>query len=1226
MDERLILTPDQRVKVFISSTLKELETERQVVRKSIKDDLRLSPIMFEAGASPHPPRQRYRAFIEQSQIYVGIFWESYGWIAPDMDISGIEDEYNIAKQRNLLRLVYRKRTIKDRDERLTRLLKKIEDEGEISFKDFDTPAELANLIKDDIALILSERFGIAETLLEPQKRINYLDSLTEKIGKQGFIGRTNTLSEIENALVMNKKLLLYGEPGCGKTFLLGKIGKKLNGIYVSIYEKTPLEVYAYLTNSLRTQNGQIPKKFTTSEEAKCDLENILQTSQAVLLVDDMERNIELSGTLLGLDYYQTNVLFASRSQMVLGTHAINGIEVIPFSRREIEDYLSEKEISLAPSKLLELERACHGNPLYLFFFANYQIEPLPDGLKAYQDSLWRQLNADQQELLGLMALSIAPLRTRVLCAAYNGLPSTNMTLMEVASALTGLSTIVTIQNGLNDIFHPYFKESIENQITNLGLSEDYHRVLGEANFQHKDIVAATFHFLRAADDRANDYLFEASHGALLGGMWKIAEEFLKRAIEISKGKKDLWSEGYAHYQLSFLLHDKGLRDKSRQHIEKAIALFEEDGDQNWIRFAQIQQYLNWISEGNSAPAIDALKELLTVYEGVDPNREASVLVNLSFAYIQTSHFEQGAETAKKAYDIFVKEGDFNGITTSLLNLIACLSKLTVYDLARRYIKELMSVAEELNLPRLKAGVLNHLAIILRKSDDPQGARSASEEAIEICQRLGLISGEIINILNMGNIYKDENNFDDAIKCYQEGLTKAKLYGIAREEGRALELIAVIEGLRANHLSAIEYASAAIEIQKKTGDSLRIAESLTERAKSFKALEKVTEAAQSYQEAGDNYIKANHVEDAITSYERASSLWVSIGENDAALRELEKTTDFSFRSDKIELASSAIRELQESKSIKGLSAFYLKLINKYVESPSTANLALSLYSFASYCKLSEDREIRSSYFKGLQILAENTSKHRNICSALMAGIEQADNRLLTDEEFENLTNSLFTIRDDCHYRKMPDGMTIWTAFWKDEGQLRIIQIQCLSERLIEKRICMVLILSVLAYKDSFYSDINELSGFKESSMTFMILGQEEFEKKIQSLPTTLLTDQCPAVIMQSGVPYGEEQPPMPIVIHKSYDTIADWSVHPQNKAAIWLLMIFFSSLVEHFAHRDRDSLARRAREFCEKVFGYRAVQESNETQPHAQWRVEDIEIVMEKIKKMRRGDRLDLERP
>jgi len=83
-----ILTPDQRVRVFVSSTLKELEKERKAVKKAIKDDLKLHPIMFESGASPHPPREKYRSWLEQSDIYIGIFWESYGWIAPDMKIYG----------------------------------------------------------------------------------------------------------------------------------------------------------------------------------------------------------------------------------------------------------------------------------------------------------------------------------------------------------------------------------------------------------------------------------------------------------------------------------------------------------------------------------------------------------------------------------------------------------------------------------------------------------------------------------------------------------------------------------------------------------------------------------------------------------------------------------------------------------------------------------------------------------------------------------------------------------------------------------------------------------------------------------------------------------------------------------------------------------------------------------------------------------------------------------
>ena len=52
----VIRTPDQRLRIFVSSTLKELEPERRAVRAAI-ERLRLAPVMFELGARPHPPRQ-----------------------------------------------------------------------------------------------------------------------------------------------------------------------------------------------------------------------------------------------------------------------------------------------------------------------------------------------------------------------------------------------------------------------------------------------------------------------------------------------------------------------------------------------------------------------------------------------------------------------------------------------------------------------------------------------------------------------------------------------------------------------------------------------------------------------------------------------------------------------------------------------------------------------------------------------------------------------------------------------------------------------------------------------------------------------------------------------------------------------------------------------------------------------------------------------------------------
>ncbi|MGE5251829.1 MAG: DUF4062 domain-containing protein, partial [Bacteroidota bacterium] len=136
---KVILTPDNRLRVFISSTLKELAEEREVVRQSVLR-LRLLPVMFEAGARPHPARDLYQAYLSQSHIFIGIYWQSYGWVGPGMEISGLEDEFNLSAQ--LPRLIYVKSPAPSRDVGLQRMLTRLQQENTASYKHFSSGAEL----------------------------------------------------------------------------------------------------------------------------------------------------------------------------------------------------------------------------------------------------------------------------------------------------------------------------------------------------------------------------------------------------------------------------------------------------------------------------------------------------------------------------------------------------------------------------------------------------------------------------------------------------------------------------------------------------------------------------------------------------------------------------------------------------------------------------------------------------------------------------------------------------------------------------------------------------------------------------------------------------------------------------------------------------------------------------------------------------------------------------
>jgi hypothetical protein len=119
--------------------------------------LRLSPVMFELGARPHPPQELYRAYLAQSDVFIGLYWQRYGWVGPGMEISGLEDEFRLSG--GFPRLLYVKVPAPEREPRLTEMLARIEAEGSVSYRHFRTARELGRLVRDDLAMLLSEQFS-----------------------------------------------------------------------------------------------------------------------------------------------------------------------------------------------------------------------------------------------------------------------------------------------------------------------------------------------------------------------------------------------------------------------------------------------------------------------------------------------------------------------------------------------------------------------------------------------------------------------------------------------------------------------------------------------------------------------------------------------------------------------------------------------------------------------------------------------------------------------------------------------------------------------------------------------------------------------------------------------------------------------------------------------------------------------------------------------------------
>ena len=220
----VIRTPDQRVRVFVSSTLQELAAEREAVRDAVTL-LRLVPVMFELGARPHPPRPVYRAYLAQSQVFVGIYWQSYGWVGPGEQISGLEDEYRLSA--GLPRLVYVKSPAPERELRLTQMLARIRDEGEVSYQPFSDPTGLQQLVENDLAVLLSERFEMARSGEGAADEAPLAGAVPVPVTP--LLGREQEAAAVEELVVGEgvRLVTLTGPGGVGKSRLMVEAARRL---------------------------------------------------------------------------------------------------------------------------------------------------------------------------------------------------------------------------------------------------------------------------------------------------------------------------------------------------------------------------------------------------------------------------------------------------------------------------------------------------------------------------------------------------------------------------------------------------------------------------------------------------------------------------------------------------------------------------------------------------------------------------------------------------------------------------------------------------------------------------------------------------------------------------------------------------------------------------------------------------------------------------------------
>jgi predicted ATPase len=319
-----IWTPDQRLRVFISSTLHELGPERAAARGAV-DRLRLTPVLFEMGARPHPPRELYLAYLEQSDVFVGLYWQSYGWVGPGERISGIEDEFRASA--GLPRLVYVKEPAPAREGPLVDLLREIGAAG-VSYRHFTTAEQLESLLADDLAVLVSERFAAGRSRASGPAPRNNSGLRAER---NPFVGRTALLEQLSRLLVEPEVRLvtLTGAGGVGKTRLAHRAARQLVGRFpagVHVIELASTSTREAVTSAIAAGPGIGDVAGTSTIEQVVEA---LSGAPALLVLDNFEHLIPMSAIVAELVTLSTELTVLVTSREILRLRGEHVVEVPP---------------------------------------------------------------------------------------------------------------------------------------------------------------------------------------------------------------------------------------------------------------------------------------------------------------------------------------------------------------------------------------------------------------------------------------------------------------------------------------------------------------------------------------------------------------------------------------------------------------------------------------------------------------------------------------------------------------------------------------------------------------------------------------------------------------------------------------------------------------------------------------------------------------------------------
>jgi predicted ATPase len=864
-----IRTPDQRLRVFVSSTLQELAEERQAAVSAIAR-LRLTPVLFEIGARPHPPRSLYRAYLAQSDVFIGIYWQRYGWIAPGEEISGLEDEFQLSGDRP--KLIYIKTPAPERESRLSALLQRIRDHDDASHRKFNSAAELQELIENDLALLLTEHYTSGhvdhrsatphENLPAPRGRL--VDRVEETAAARKLLQRHDV------GLVT-----LTGPGGTGKTRLALHVAAAVRKWFPDGVLFVDLSAVSSSEGVLSAIARSAGLQAAGDQKLDDRLADWLRPKTALLVLDNFEHVLPAAGFVAHLLEQCPRLKVLATSRAPLRVRAERELLIPPLTFPEPGFLLPTDALTKFPAIQLFVQRArdvwpdftetdetsrviaeicarLDGLPLAIELAAarikllspqallarlEHRLPVLVDGsrdLPERQQTLRRTI-AWSYDLLGSREASLFR-RLAVFVGGFDlsaaekvagfgaderstpsretGAPAGDWDSEAVLAAVESLldNSLLTVRDGLDGERRFAMLETIREfgleQLALNGEEDSAHR-------RHAAWIVALSELaepgLRGAEQGAWMARLDAEHaniGAALEWLL-VAQPSPEGALRLASAVWQFWwCRGSAR-------DGRGWLERALQKRGEAPARFRAKA---LVAAAELAECL-----GDYPQAAAWHQESLAISRSLgDDDGVAAALNGLGLVSRAQGGLEQAEGLHEEALAIMRRLDDRRGIAKTLNFLGAVAYFRGDADRAERLFVECAAIVRDIGDQRSLGAILSNLGAIAVMQGDPHRASVLHREAVELARRTGDVEGVGRLLGNLGEALRELGDYAGALAAYDEALKRCRRGGEVEPEAVVLHDLGKLALAQGDLIGATLRFAEALRIMWQTGNLMRVA--------------------------------------------------------------------------------------------------------------------------------------------------------------------------------------------------------------------------------------------------------------------------------------------------------------------------------------------------------------------------------------------------------------------